>query len=547
MTPPELDAFFTLVTEKTGLVTQPEDRITLQEKIRQRMTSLHLSSLTHYTTLLKCDDITSRKEWRELVLLLTTGESYFFRDSGQITLLRTRILPELIQSRQHDRTLNIWSAGCSTGEEPYTLAIILDQLLPFWDEWQVTILGTDINEASLEKACSGHYSPWSFRKVPPAIINRFFNKEKSGDYTLETRIRQMVTFKKMNLIEDALPDPLLSTMGLDLIVCRNVFIYFDQETVQKLVGKFSGYLRPNGYLMTGHAELSTKEPAGLLSRIHPESVIYQKPSGILSSAVPNAFQESTPSPTITTTSLPSKIDQPSHSTRRNVTPPTSPFIPPFQEMTRKPRALGDTPSIASIKSPASSVDKLPTLSPQGDHSSRDDHGNSDTSLPLEEMKTAFSKQDHRAVIQHGEIVTTTDLSPSDQFDYWYLLARSHANVGQRQHALDACEEARALQEFHAGPLFLIACIRLESDGHRDSDTVKQVEKLLNQVLYLDSDHIPAYLELAAIHQQRGDDKRARKYRTTARDILTSMDPKARVEGFEEWSVQELMSQVDTLL
>ena len=157
------------------------------------------------------------------IALLTNGETYFFRDHGQFDLLRLRLLPELIERRRDAKTLRLWSAGCSSGEEAYSLAMLLDMLLPKRDGWNILILGSDIDEAALAKARRGHYGQWSFRMAPPALKQRYFQR-KGDEWMLDERIRSMVTFRTSNLIGETFPSAELRDM--DLILCRNVFIYF---------------------------------------------------------------------------------------------------------------------------------------------------------------------------------------------------------------------------------------------------------------------------------------------------------------------------------
>lgn len=208
---------------------------------------------------------------------LITGETYFFRDQGQFALLKNWILPELIKNKKTDKTLRIWSAGCSTGEEAYSLAILVDGLA--LEGWDTLILGTDINDEALNKARKGNYGEWSFRQVGEDIREQYFRKKKN-EWTLDERIRGMVSLEVMNLITDTYPDYGKNLHDMDLILCRNVFIYFKPEIVSKTVEKMTGTLSNGGYLMTGHAEIRAREFPHLKARVFPESVVYQKSAGL---------------------------------------------------------------------------------------------------------------------------------------------------------------------------------------------------------------------------------------------------------------------------
>lgn len=203
----------------------------------------------------------------------TNSETYFFRDHGQFDLLRQSLLPELIERRRHTKTLRIWSAGCASGEEPYSLAILLDILLPEPDGWTIQIIGSDISSAALAKARQARYGPWSFRQVPAELRQGYFRQE-GAEWRLHERIRCMVSFRAMNLIDAPFPDGDLQDM--DLILCRNVFIYFDSDTIAVVANKLAASLSEGGYLMTAHAELSGVPLQHMQSRLFANSVVYQR-------------------------------------------------------------------------------------------------------------------------------------------------------------------------------------------------------------------------------------------------------------------------------
>ncbi|MFA6311055.1 MAG: protein-glutamate O-methyltransferase CheR [Sterolibacterium sp.] len=201
------------------------------------------------------------------------GETYFFRDHGQFDLLRLRLLPALIESRRRARTLRLWSAGCASGEEAYSLAMLVDMLLPERDGWSILILGSDIDETALAKARRGRYGQWSFRMTPPMLRQRYFRR--TGDeWALDERIRCMVTFHVVDLIGEPFPGGELQDM--DLILCRNVFIYFGAEVVSTVARKLARALSKGGYLMSGHTELIGHRLPDMQSRLFVEGVVYQR-------------------------------------------------------------------------------------------------------------------------------------------------------------------------------------------------------------------------------------------------------------------------------
>ncbi len=201
-----------------------------------------------------------------------SGETYFFRDSGQFDLLRLRLLPELIERRQGTRTLKAWSAGCASGEEVYSIAMVIGELLPRREDWNILIVGSDIDSKALAKAERGRYGSWSFRQAPAALRQRYFHRQ-GDEWELDASVRRMVSLRRMDLVRDEYPGGDLRDM--DLILCRNVFIYLDDATVAAVAGKLSDTLGEGGYLMTGHTELIGHGVRNLGSRLFGEGVVYQ--------------------------------------------------------------------------------------------------------------------------------------------------------------------------------------------------------------------------------------------------------------------------------
>lgn len=198
-------------------------------------------------------DVT-RPEWARLVDLLTVGETYFFRDTSWFEAIERHVLQPLIDRRRREGRLNLrlWSAGCATGEEPYSLAMLLDRLLPDRLAWSITILASDINTLALDSAKRGVYRAWSFRQVPVSIIERHFDEAGDGFRELDPAIRGMVAFAPHNLVdESAYADDFAD---MDVIVCRNVVMYFSGEAQRLVAGKLGGSLAADGWLLTSSAE-----------------------------------------------------------------------------------------------------------------------------------------------------------------------------------------------------------------------------------------------------------------------------------------------------
>jgi chemotaxis protein methyltransferase CheR len=207
---------------------------------------------------------------------LTVGETYFFRESKAFENLANDILPKL--AGRTDRTLRIWSAGCCTGEEPYSIAILLRELLPDWRQWKITILATDINQRFLRKAEAGLFGEWSFRSAPAWLKSRYFRAPSEGRFEILPEIAEMVHFAHLNLAADDYSAVLSEFGPMDVIFCRNVLMYFQSSQARKVVERLYRAQAEGGWLIVGASELSHN----LFSPYFPVnlngSFLYQKDS-----------------------------------------------------------------------------------------------------------------------------------------------------------------------------------------------------------------------------------------------------------------------------
>ena len=263
-----------LLREKCGLEVTPTRRSDLERVVADLTVRSALASPGELYQLL-AGQAGDGGLLEELITLLTIGETHFFRNLPQFEALQNVILPELIEKRRGLMRLRLWSAGCASGEEAYSLAILLRLLLPDLARWDILILATDINRASLEKAVLGEYRPWSFREIPPDLKSAFFVPNGEG-FAVSPKVRRMVTFRYLNLVEDSYPSLLNDTVGLDLIVCRNVLIYFNEDVNRLVARRFHESLAEDGWLVVGHAEPSQDIFRQFAVRNFPGTVVYQK-------------------------------------------------------------------------------------------------------------------------------------------------------------------------------------------------------------------------------------------------------------------------------
>jgi chemotaxis protein methyltransferase CheR len=265
-----------LIAEKTGLHFPPERHIDLQRGLSEAAAGCGFPSSAHYADWLLSTPLTPPDVHR-LANHLTIGETYFLREPKTFDALAEHILPELIERRRREgKRLRLWSAACSTGEETYSLAMLVQRLIPDWREWKLFILGTDINAHSLAKAATGTYGEWSFRDPSSSLKERYFKRVGEGRYEILPDIRHSVTFAQLNLAQDHFPSLATDTNAMDLILCRNVLMYFTPWQARRLVGKLRQCLVDDAWLAVSPSECSQEMFAELTTVNFPDAILYQK-------------------------------------------------------------------------------------------------------------------------------------------------------------------------------------------------------------------------------------------------------------------------------
>ncbi|MGA1865790.1 MAG: CheR family methyltransferase [bacterium] len=247
-----------------------EKRSFIQMKLNPRFISLGLNSFREYIQFLKYGP-ESEKESGRMISLLTNTETYFFRELAQLNVFRDFLLPELRKEKmtRNEKRIRILSAGCSTGEEVYTLAmLIFDSGIFFWG-WEVEVIGMDINERAIKAAREGTYYERSFRLTNPEYKKRFFTLN-SGDFIIKDSIKRMTSFVSGNITDQ------ITISDIDAIFCRNVLIYFSDEKLKTAIKNFHMALRPGAHLMLGHSENLAGVFNGFETRRFPGAIIYKK-------------------------------------------------------------------------------------------------------------------------------------------------------------------------------------------------------------------------------------------------------------------------------
>lgn len=236
----------------------------VRARLGQRLRALGLHSFDDYIDYLNRD--IANQEIDRMIDILTTNKTSFFREAQHFDFLKQQAMPELVES---GRMLRFWSAGCSTGEEPYSMAITLKEATPRQPDYDMRILATDISTRVLARAREGLYNSDVAREIPPGYLKSYFqSRQEENTIRVKTAIKSLVRFARLNLNENwPMKGP------FDVIFCRNVMIYFDKATQQNLIERFWRMLRPGGFLFIGHSE-------SLITSVHKfkyvQPAIYQK-------------------------------------------------------------------------------------------------------------------------------------------------------------------------------------------------------------------------------------------------------------------------------
>jgi chemotaxis protein methyltransferase CheR len=250
LTPGQFAQISRILYRVCGITLRPGKESLVRARLSKRLTALRLESFEAYLTYLDRD--TSGRELLLMVDVLTTNKTSFFREAQHFAYLRQRIFPQLREIR---RPLRFWSAGCSSGEEPYTLAIVLREAFPDVDRWDMRVLATDLSSRMLTMARQAIYEQDTLRDLPSKILQRYFTRvrqEPTPAYQVKEQVRAMVHLARLNLMEQW---PM--TGPFEVILCRNVMIYYDKKTQEWLVQRFWNLLAAGGHLFIGHSESLT--------------------------------------------------------------------------------------------------------------------------------------------------------------------------------------------------------------------------------------------------------------------------------------------------
>ena len=542
--------FYDLIQARMGIQVVESRREILG---RALMESAESVGCTDFDQLFSClrDAPTDNDVWFDLIKKMTIGETYFFRDSDSIETLRHNILPELIARHQTDRTLRLWSAGCATGEEPYTLAILLRQILSDIDQWKILILATDVNRHALKHAAAGRYRTWSFRETDPALRSSYFIPD--GDtFTLEPAVREMVTFAYHNLAEDNYPSPTNQTINLDLILCRNVTIYLPMSLIHDIANRFYQCLSNGGWLIVGPSETHLEIYRQFRTVSFHGATAYQKTSGIpasssLSTTPPEQFDRivarlQPDSPPITSSYRHGAQTTPALSSTSSATilQPSlvgKPLAASFNGSTYGTRIVEPSERETSTTKPEDP--SIPRPEGQGLPFSHSDSTKL-TEVPGRGLRVDFYQQGEEFMKQHRydearQCFLACLSKEAGSITAHYRMACLEANVGRLNEARKWAEQALDHDPLRSEVHYTLALID-EVQGE-----LQEAMNRLKKVIYLDPNFILAHFGLFHLYQRTGNPTEAERHRVLAVHLASKLSPDTVLAGSDDLTAGQLLT------
>jgi len=260
-----------IIKDYCGLYFDDSSRYLIEKRLSRRVKNHHLNDFRDYYRFIRYDKNTEQ-ELSAIMDILTVNETYFFREQNQLKAFSEEILEELKVTNKGGKVLRIWSAGCSTGEEPYTISMLINEKSNF-NGWDIEICGSDINQRVLQAARKGVYKKNAFRTTEPHYIKKYF-KEEDGSFQINDNVKRHVNFSYLNLL-----DPFKTRFlgNMDVIFCRNVLIYFDNASRKRVIENFFNRLVDGGYLLLGHAESLINISTAFNLKHLKNDMVYQKP------------------------------------------------------------------------------------------------------------------------------------------------------------------------------------------------------------------------------------------------------------------------------
>lgn len=466
----DMTRFSKLLLDRCGLHFSDNRRTELEHGIRHAFASSACASLDEFYTLIV--NHPNSVEMDLLVNAVTVSETHFFRDAAQFNALATSIFPEIIKRKTSLRTLRIWSAGCASGEEPYSIAMLLRDVIPDIDNWSVTILATDINASLLEKARIASYGQWAFREDRAISMRSRYFHPQGNRFELSPQIKRMVVFSRLNLMEDHYPSFETNTMMMDLIICRNVTIYFPEAVTRQVVGKFHSALVNGGWLVVGHSEPSLEIYKQFQARNFPDTVVYQRDD--------------------------------------NAKPNPTPFIFPLRRPAPPP------PGISATTATPTRPTLIPHIPMQGASHAKEDA----TELLARVRELLEFGRDRDAMQILEKLLETASNNPQ----VYALLGQVYANRGDWANAEKNCRKAIELDKLILEAYYTLGLV-LQHQKRLD-----EAIDIMKKVVYLDRNHILGHYNLGGLYREQGLLPNAQKSLENALNLLRILPAEEMIAG-----------------
>jgi chemotaxis protein methyltransferase CheR len=416
---------------------------------------------------------------------LTIGETYFYRHKEQLDYIFNSFI-----KNKTDKKLKIWSAGCCSGEEPYSLAIMCHEYFLTKNNWKIEIIATDLNPVFLKKAVSGIYTEHSLRVIPKHLINKYFEKIGRNQYKLDDSIRNMVKFNYLNLAANTYPSEVNETQNIDVLFCRNVFIYFTQITITKVVSNYRKCLNNNGIFFVSPAET------------------FMVPHDIMN--------------------------------KSKISPPTV-F---FKGVTLAQKQIHYKPQSFNIS-------KVSKLKPVKEKAEKDDLFNFEikpkielktkTKPDIKKISRLFKNSNYEEIIENVGNLDYSELRKNDLKKLYTILCRSYANIGKPSEASEFALKLIETDKIDPDSYFLHASILLELD--KISESIEN----LRSILFLKPNYAMAHFMLGNIYRIKGEMKNSIRHFKNAYNLLEKEDPEKIHEQSDGLTVLRLMEIISTLL
>lgn len=539
---PGYETVVRIVHERSGLIFSPGRRSMVEETIHRVMARAGIRDLLCFAGAVKTES-TLRDE---LISELTVGETYFFRESEQLGFIRREVVPSLLRGRPEGRTLRVWSAGCATGEEPYSLAILFYQL---GLSASTRILGTDISPPRLEAARRARYSRWSFRGVPKEVVGAYFN-QRGAYLELAPRLRNAVEFRWLNLAGDRYPSPETGIGELDLVLCRNVLIYFDADTVAAVAERLIDSLSEDGWLFLGAADppLADIVPCTVVST--GSGLAYRRPGRGGQSwrqrVLPlTAEQATSPAPSSSASSS-SPLPPPPPLTATPVTSPPEALSPSAFPPAPLPSAAARIPASSAAGVGSGTMPEgaeAPTTAsptPPADDTAATPGTAAATPAALgwrTELGASYLRGDYQRVTELAARWIGRGCWEGDEEGIWTLWVLALANQGRLEEAGRVCAGGLDRHRLSVELAYLHSVLLAQAGRYVESAIAAR------RALYLDRGLVMAHLALARALTLQGDRAGARRSLENALRLLSALPEEAVVPASDGRSAASLSDLV----